>query len=360
MSTTISSLWVPSIWIRGVSEKAALLPALISSNCVVRNQEFDAIASGGGISANIPFFRDITDQADAPAVENAQPSIQAISSGLQVAPILNREYAVSATALANAVAQVPGRAPVSPMDVMLSMLAMGRQKRRQTVLASILNGIFGFANAPGGAGAMSAVRNDIFIEAGNSATAANLISVTAIVNTIQMLGELATTTIGGGIFMHPNIRAALLIQDQISFQHYSLQNGTVLGPPTPASDPNSYVETYKGYRLFVSSLLTRPGTTSGNVYATYVFMPGVFAWGEKPQSAQSVDVASLSYWPDIQHNNEELYDRSRFLIHPNGLAWTGTPAGQSALNSELATAANWSLVYQTANRVGIACLRTNG
>ena len=359
MPTSIGNLWIPNIWIRGVNEKAALLPALISSPIVIRNPLFDGIASGGGTSANVPYFHDITDQSDAPQVENTQPTLQVITSGLQIAPILNREYAISATALAAQVAQVPGSAPLSPIEVMTSQLAFGRQKRRQAVMVNILNGIFGSASAPGGAGAMASVRNDIFLEAGASPLAAQCISVGAIVNTIAALGELAATTLGGGIMMHSYIRGALLTQDQISFSHYSTQGGTVLAGGAPVVNDN-YVEMYKGYRVFVSDALVRPGTTSGKVFSTYIFMNGVFAWGEKPQAAQSIDAASLSYWMDVQKNNEELYDRSRFLIHPNGLRWTGTPAGQSASNIELSTVGNWALDYSTANRVGIACLRTNG
>jgi len=360
MPTSISNLWIPNIWIRGVNEKVALLPALISSPVVLRNEIFDNLASGGGTSVNIPYFRDITQQSDAPQVENTQPTIQVIGSGQQVAPILNREYAVSATALAAQVSQVPGSAPLQPIEVMTAQLALGRQMRRQATMVNILKGIFGFANAPAGAGAMSAVRNDIFLEAGAAPPAGQCVSVNAIVDTIALLGELAASTLGGGIMMHSVIRAALLKADQISFEHYSLQNGTVLVGGAPVTNQGGYIEMYKGYRVFVSDSLVRAGTTSGKVYATYVFMPGVFAWGEKAQAAQSIDAASLSYWLDVQKNNEELYDRTRFIIHPNGLKWTGTPAGQSAADSELATAGNWSLDYSTANRVGIACLRSNG
>lgn len=347
MPTSISNLWVPEIWIRGTNEKAATLPALISSPAVVRSPEFDALAAGGGTSVQVPYFRDISDQADAPQVENTQPTRQAIGSGKQIAPILNREYANDCTALANQVSQVPGSPNQSPVEAMVSQLALGRQKRRQSVMVSILRGIFGFSNAPAGAGAMSAVRNDIFLEAGASPAAGQLVSANAIIDTIALLGELSDVAAGGFILMHPTIRAALLKQDQISFEHASAQEGIKL-------------ETYKGLRVFVSSILRRAGGTSGFVYDTYIGSPGVFAWGEKPQVAQKVDVASLSYWADFQKNNEEIYDRSRFIIHPNGLRWTGTPAGQSATNAELATAGNWSLDYASADRVGIVSLRSNG
>lgn len=341
--TSIADLWTPDIWIRGADERMNTLPSLISSPIVVRNGQFDAVAQGGGITENIPYFRDITDQADAPQVEGTQPTMQKMGSGKQIAVMLNRETGLASTSLA---ASVSGEDPVGGI---LRQIAIRRQKQRQSTLVNITRGIFGFATAPAGAGALSAVRNDIFLEAGLAPAANQCISPFAFIDTIAKLNELADVTLGGGILMHPLIRAALLKQDQISFQHYSQQDGTVL-------------ETYKGYRVFVSNLLFRVGGVSGYVFDTYIFAPGVFAWGEKPQVDGSVkaDAASMRLWVNPQTNVEEIYDRTRFIIHPNGLRWVGVAGGQSPTNAELATAANWTLDYTTADRVGIVCLRSNG
>jgi hypothetical protein len=357
--TNIASLWTPDIWIRGLNEKMNTMPSLISSNIVKRTPEFDALAAGGGVTANVPYFRDITDQADNVQAEGVQPQLQALGSGKQIAPMMNRESGLGATALA---AVVIG-AGETPVEGITSQLAVRRQKQRQVTLLSICRGIFGFNSAPGGAGALAAVRNDVFLEAGANPAANQLINPFVFADTIAKLGELADTTLGGGIAMHPIIRAALIKQDQISFTHYSLQSGTVLTGPAPKPG-EAVVEYYKGYRVFVSNLLFRAGAQNGYVFDTYVFAPGVFAWGEKPQvdGTQIVDVASLSYFNDNRINQSEIYDRSRFLLHPNGLRWTGQAgiAGQSPANSELINAANWTLDYTTADRVGIVSLRTNG
>ncbi|MEN6533359.1 MAG: hypothetical protein ABFD89_06830 [Bryobacteraceae bacterium] len=319
------------------------LPALISSPAVKRVPEFDALAEGGGITVNIPYFRDITDQADAPQVEATQPTMQKLTSGKQIAPMFNRETGLASSSLA---AAVSGADPVANI---LAQIATRRQKQRQATLVNILRGIFGFSTAPNGAGALAAVRNDVFLEAGANPASNQLISPFVFADTIARLGELADTTIGGGILMHPLIRASLIKQDQIAFEHYSTQEGVKF-------------ETYKGYRVFASNLLVRAGTGGGYVFDTYIFAPGVFAWGEKPQvdGAQKADAASMRLWVNPQTNVEEIYDRTRFLLHPNGLQWKGNPAGQSATNAELATAGNWALDYATADRCGIVCLRSNG
>jgi hypothetical protein len=233
-----------------------------------------------------------------------------------------------------------------PIGAIVQQIAIRKQKQRQTALISILRGVFGFSSAPAGGGALAAVRYDAFSETGAAPAAGLLIDVNKFVDACALMGENAGE-LSGGILMHPNIRAALLKQDQISFEHYSTQEGIRL-------------ETYKGLRVFVSRNLVRAGGVSGVVYDTYVFTPGTVGWGEKPQVAQTVDTASLSYYEDIQKNVREVYDRSRFLMHVNGTRWTGAPAGQSATNAELATLGNWALDYASADRIGIVCIRTNG
>ena len=342
MPTAISDLWVPQIWVQGLSEKAASFPSIITSGIANRDEEFDAYAAGPGTTINLPYFRDISDQADAVQVENTQATRQVIGSGKQIAAICNRETANDLTALSG---QVSGAAPV---DGILTQLAIRRQKQRNTTLLNQLRGLFDTTSAPNSAtGCLKAARYDIFLEAGATPPATQCISASGFVDAVTLLGEQADVLKGGSIIVHPDIHQALLKADQISFEHFSLQEGIKL-------------QKYRGLWLWRSKLLRRAGTTSGYVYDTYLSAPGVFAWGEKPQQGDVVDVASLSYWMDKQKNNEEIYDRSRFILHPNGCRWVGTPAGQSATNAEFATAANWNLDYQTADRVGLVCMRTNG
>lgn len=354
-ATSIANLWIPDIWIRTLNEKMNTLPSLISSPIVRRTGEFDALAEGGGQTVNLPYFRDITNTRSSIQVEGAQPALNNLTSGKQFAPILNRALPYGVSALSAAVIG----SGETPVDNLLSQLAGNKQKDRQATMVNILRGCFGFSNGPAGAGALSAVRNDVFSETGANPPAGQCISPYNVADTIAALGELADTTIGGGILMHPLIRAALIKQDQISFKHYSEQSGTLLTGDSPTPGQKEY---YKGYRVFVSNLLQRAGGVSGFVFDTYIFSPGVFAWGEKAQKDGTLiaDVASLSLYPNPQLNQVEIYDRTRFLLHLNGMKWTGVPAGQSAADAELATAGNWTLDYASPDRVGVVCLRSNG
>lgn len=340
-STAISDLWTPAIWIPQIDEVTRTKSALITSRSVVQGGQFDAIASGGGTIANLPFFKDITDTSEGIQVHLTAPTLTNHQTGIQLCPILNREVAFGVGALASAI--VGGEN--DPVAAITRQLGVARQKRMQVTLLNILRGLFNFAAAPGGAAALSAVRSDISIEAGASAVAANLISNSAFNSASALLSELQSNAIDGAIWCHPNIRAALLTQDANSFERIS--RGDFI------------LETYKGIPVYVSNLLSRAGATTGTVYDTYIMAPSAIAIGMKPQS-DMIDAASLQYYarPDI--NDEQIYDRTRYVVHVAGTAFTGTPAGQSATNAELSTSTNWALRYQSADRCGIVQLRTNG
>lgn len=315
-TTIISNLWSPAIWIKGADEAARSLPGLITSQAVVQSPLFDNIASGAGTAANVPFFRDLTDTAEGIQVELTAPTINNHASATQIFPILNREVSFGSGALA---AAVTGEDVVGDIT---RQLGLARQKRMQATVLSCLNGLFAFSS---GTAALLAARNNISTETGNSATAANLWSTAAFNNTAALLGELQGNMVGGAIWVHPIVRAAMLTADANSFERVS--RGDFI------------VETYRGLDVYVSNALSRAGTTNGTVYATYILAPGSVAWGMKPQ-VSTIDAASLQYYerPDI--NDYQVYDRTRYVVGLAGTAFTGTPAGQSATNVELATAAN--------------------
>ena len=348
MPVLISDLWTPAVWINGATEKQATLPSLFNSGVVTRTPELDAIATGAGTTVNIPFFKDITDQADEVQIENTGPTTDnGQPSGLMVGTVLNRVTKNSATALA---AQVSGSDPVGSMT---AQIAERRLKQRQTTLIATLRGLFNATAAANAAAPLSAVRYggttaEPFIETGNTAVAANKISADVWIDTCALMGELADDLKNGVFLCHPVVKAALMKLDGASFK-----NGVQSGLPFT-------ITTYREVPIFTSAALARAGTTNGFVYDSYLMTRGSVGMGEKAQQGDVVDAASLQFWRDPDKNNEYIYDRTRFLMQVLGTKWVGTPAAQSATNTELQTAANWNLVFQTANRCGVTCLRTNG
>src|SRR5688572_8862575 len=117
MPTSIANLWTPSVWIEGLRERAKNFPAFINSGSVAENPQFSEIASGAGVSANLPFFKDFSGQLDEIQVEVSPPSDQILSAGIEVAPILNRVHKLSVTGLS---ADVSGSDPVAEILAQLA------------------------------------------------------------------------------------------------------------------------------------------------------------------------------------------------------------------------------------------------
>ncbi|XOV73827.1 MAG: hypothetical protein ACFHW5_11795 [Verrucomicrobiota bacterium] len=341
MPTTISDLWIPDIWLATMREKQATFPSLLNSGVVVDNPKASELASGPGEVATIPFFKDITDQDDEIQVENAEPAVDnKITSGQMKAVACNRVTKSSATAFS---AQLSGEDPVGEIS---AQMVQRRLKQRQKTLLAMVRGAFGSAGASGIAAPLQDVRVDSFDETGDDATAAQLMGVELFINAKSLMGELADDLMNGALWVHPTVLASLELADETSFDKASH------GPWT--------IRTYRGIPIYVSESLVRPGTTNGFVYETYLLANGVVAKGEKPQKTDVVDVAALQMEKKFGLNNEIIYDRTRFVLHLNGMKWVGTPAAESPSNAELGTIANWNLVLTTANRVGAVCIRTNG
>lgn len=344
--TTISDLWTPEIWIQGASEKARALPSILNSGVVVQTPLFDEIASGAGVAANLPFFKDSSDDTDEIQVEDTAPTDGEILAGVQIAPILNRVKSYNVTALAM---QVSGASP-DPVGEILNQIALGRMKRRLRTLISVLRGAFGGGtDANGSASELTSLRVEAFDESGLDATNDQKTSADLIITASALLGELGDSLAGGAILTHPNVVAQLNILDKESFK-----DGVESGLPFTT-------RTYRGIPIFTSNLLVRAGTGNGFVYETYILSRGSIGYGAKPQSNKVGDTAHLVLdEAQAAKNNLAVYDRNRYVIHLNGMKWVGNAAGQSATDAELATIANWDLVYSSADRVGGVLIRTNG
>jgi len=341
MPTTISDLWIPDIWLATMREKQATFPSLLNSGVAINNPKATELASGPGEVAMIPFFRDITDQDDELQVENAEPLVDnIITAGQMKAVACNRVTKNSATAFS---AQLSGEDPVGEI---VAQMIQRRLKQRQKTLLAMIRGAFGSAGASGVAAPLKAVRVDAFDESGDDATADHLMGIELFINAKSLMGELADDLQNGALWVHPTVLAALELADETSFHKVSH------GPWT--------IRTYRGIPIYVSEALVRAGATNGFVYETYLLARGIVAKGEKPQKTDVVDVAALQMEKKFGLNNEIIYDRTRFVMHLNGMRWVGTPASESPTNAELGTIANWNLVLATATRVGAVCIRTNG
>jgi hypothetical protein len=337
--TLLADLWVPQIWVQGAAEQMRNLPSVINSGIAVRNALFDEFASGPGTTMNLPAFHDITDINDEVQQENVDADSNAISALKQICVPMNRQVRFDVTALS---AQVSGSDPVGHV---LRSMAMTRLKNRQKMLIAIFRGIFG--SVTGDNGCVSANINDMSSATGN-VVSDNLIKRTSLTATLTLLGELADGVINGGVMIcHPVIREA-----------FAGQNTSIA--LLPAETP-LIVNQFGGLAIYASNALVTAGPNGTFIYDTYISKKGTFAWGEKPQAGDVIDVAALQMYMDKMSNNTYLFDRTRNIIHPNGIQWVGgTQVYSSPQNTELALPANWNLQFSSADRTGFVCIKSNG
>lgn len=351
MPTLVSNLFTPERWAAATVQAQATFASIFTSGVVRRLPEFDALASGGGVNATVPVFADITDQSDEIQVENAGPTTDnLITASGMVGVFCSRQTKNSFTATAAGISGV-GRAE-DLATVVLEQVIQRRLKQRQTTMLHMLRGAFGTSPgaALGNAAPLASMRITAADESGNDATSGQTFSGDLFISAKAMLGELADAIQFGAFFCHPAIRAALEKADKDSFK-----SGVVSGLPYG-------ITTYRGVPIFTSSLLARAGTTNGLVYDSYLVWPGRFGYGERPQVLDEVAVAALQSVPDFDLNVLKVIDRTRFLLHLNGMKWVGTPVNPNGgpANVELAAFTNWQLALSSANRVGAVCIVTNG
>lgn len=349
--TKISDLWVPEILVEGMKEEVVERTAFIDSGVVATSPTVTAAASGPGTAIQIPFI--VTpNHDDEIQKQDTAPSMNKLGSGLQIAAISNRVSTLGHTALAG---QVSGIKPGGDLlRVLLDVVQGLRKRQRNRYVLAQLQGLFHTVSAPAAnTGAFKALRLDQFLEDGAIPLAANLVDSEMLLDAIALAGENSQYFTGGAIHMHSDIANALNKQDQID----TIRN----------SEGRIVYQSWKGLTVVISDKLIRVGGTSGNVYTTFICGLGSIAMGDKPQMVGGIgnpviDVASLNINADVTKNNAGIYDRTRFICHPQGAKWTGTPADTDGgpTNAELATYGNWALGANDAQNVRIVCVRTNG
>jgi hypothetical protein len=350
--TKIADLWVPEVLNEMMQEPVVQSTSFLDSGVVVNSPQLAALASGPGTDATFPFVIEPND-ADQQQIEDTAPDIKSLTSSSQKAAFFNRVSTLGATALSGVISGVKPGGDI--LSVLVNAIKGQRARQRNRLVLAQLSGLYGVTAAPDAAtGAFRALRYDAFSETGASPADSLLIDTTKMLYAAALLGERKESLVGGAIIMHSQIEAALTDQEQIDVIRNS-QGEIVL-------------RQWKGMTVFISDLLVRDGTTSGKVYYTFMCGRGSIALGEKPQVVTNLagEVAALQLaLTDIAKNNVAVYDRTRFILHPQGAKWnkdndalTHPESGPS--NTEVATAANWALGAADIKNTRIVCIRTNG
>lgn len=326
MKVRIADIIVPEIFAPYVIEKTAEKSKLWASGLIEQNDQTNGVANGGGTTAQMPFFVDLTGNSE--VLSDSTPlAVNGITTSKDICVINHRGKAWGANDLSKA------KSGDDPMAAIGDLVAEWWARDMQTTLIQVLKGVFASTTMA------SEHVLDISIDDGNAAVASNLISSGATVNALKKLGDQLDAI--SAIAMHSDIYYELVKQDEIEFEQ--------------PSEQDTIIQRYKGRAVIVDDAIPKvAGDTSGFVYSTYLFGMGAIAYGEGTPEEEAVETDR-----DILAGDSYLTNRRTFVIHPLGVKWQGTAAGASPTNAEFATAANWARVYSRKN-VRLIELRTNG
>jgi hypothetical protein len=305
--TTISDLLTPAIWADYGVLRAAVLSALWQSGIVSNVADPAtgaplALPSGGG-TVNMPFFNDLTG-----ALQNLSGStaltVNGIGAGADIAAVIGRGNAWGVNDLAGVLSGG------DPVRAIMDLLAEYWAREMQVELINLLAGVFAAASMSGNISDISA----------GASEAVRAINQNTFIDACQKLGDQKDRVVA--VAMHSATEAYLAKQQMIVYE--------------TTADKEPMIRRYLGKRVIVDDGLP----VSSGTYTSYIFGEGAIGYVEDVVGDQDLETDR-----DILAGDTVMTMRRRFLMHPRGVKWIGTPAAEFPSRTELAVGTNWERVY---------------
>lgn len=324
----LSDIIEPSVFAPYTLERSTELSRLIQSGLVVNDPEFNELASGAGKTINMPYWNDLDGDSEELSDSNALTPAK-IQAEQDVAVKHFRGKSWAANDLAKYIA---GDDPMARIADRVA--AYWNRDMQKTILLNSLSGMFGTALA-------DTHVNDIAGETGNTATDAQLIGSDAVIDTAGLLGDHWDRIVALAMHSKPFQR----LQKLGLIETEQLQ------------DQNISINRFLGREVIVDDTMPKvAGGTNGFKYTTYLFGEGSVGLGNS--SSLAADEA-IETDRDKLAGDDILISRRHFIMHPRGVAFTGSVAGATPTAAELATAGNWTKRYDDKN-IRVLKLVTNG
>lgn len=314
-ATKIADIIEPRIFNPYLARATKELSVIFRSGLVVQSPNLDNLASGAGRTFNMPFWNDLT--GDAELLSDTVPlTVAGTDADQMVAVKQGWGRAWGANDLA---AEIAGS---DPMKAIANRIAKWWGRWYQKVLVAIVKALF-----VAGGGVLRATHLlSIAVEDADDVTDDTRFNQASALATQLKLGDAMFDITA--ILMHSVTYGRLVTLNQIDF--------------LPTSVQDVKIPFWQGKQVMVDDgMPTRAGTTSGTVYTTLFFGQGVFGWGEgTPKTPSETDRDSLQ-------GDDILVNRKEYILHPQGVSWTGSFAGAFPSLAELGTANKWTKVLDT-------------
>ena len=299
-ATKIADVIVPELFAQYTINRTVEKSAMFQSGIVSSLPAAGMLGQNGGAMITLPFWDDLS--GDSEVLSDTTPlTVNKMQAEADVAILHARGKAWGANDLARALSGD------DPMGAAGDLAADYWAREFQKIMLASLKGVFAAAS-------MAANVNDI---SGGTGSAA-VISGEGFIDSAYKLGdEVENLT---AVAMHSATAAVLAKQRLIETIRDA--DGIVL------------YQTFIGKRVIVDDGMP----VDSGVYTTYLFGDGAIGYQEvTPPVAVETDRDSLQ-------GDDILINRRHFILHPRGIKWAGT-AGLAPDNTGLATATNWTRVY---------------
>ena len=330
----ISDIYNPLVFSAADQEAQIELNNFMASGVMVEDPRLTAMASIGGNVGELPFFKPLGTQE--PNYSNDVPTDKStpnkVTDAIMKYRLASQNQSWSTMDIAVDLALID---PATAITTRIGGYWATTNERR------LIQSTMGILNDNVANDASDMVVS-IATDSASAITAAELVSNDAILDAQQTAGDHQAGF--SAIAMHSVVYNRLRKQQLITFIR--------------DADNNTLFSVYGNLRVVVDDSLSAIAGTNRVTYTTVIFGSGAIVSG-----MGSVKVPSELYRdPDAGNGGgqETLYSRRADIIHPLGFEFSSASvAGQSANLAELATAANWSRVWERKN-VPLCFLQTNG
>lgn len=348
--TQVSDVVVPEVFTPYVQQMTEQKARLVQAGVLVRNPLMDQLLSGGGLTFNVPSFRDLDNDADNvstdavsdaiawtqlsgtavgsnyPTLNNSIPA--KVETDLEVAVRLSRNKSWSSADLAASLAGA------DPLDSIAGNVSYYWMRRLQAAFVATWNGVI----ADNVANDSNDYENDI--SGGGFVDGVTNFSAEAFLDAAVTMGDSMENL--AVVMVHSVVYNRMQKNNLIDF--------------IPDARGEIQIPTFLGREVVVDDGMP---VTSG-VYDTWLFGRG----------ATQLGVGSAKVPTEIERKpssgngggSEILYSRQEWGIHPVGHAYVGSapnggPANGSGANN-LAAAASWNRVFPERKQIPFARLVT--
>lgn len=342
-TTRISDVIVPEIFTPYAQNITETKSRIVASGAMVRDAAIDDLLAGGGLTFNVPSWKDLDDDDERVSTDTipiaytggtADPDPKKIGTLEEIAVRMNRNQSWGT---ADLVAVLAG---ADPATAIANRVGAYWTRRMQAAFIATVKGIFADNDAaPSGTEhTQYDLTNDI---SGVSYSAGVTdFSAEAFLDALLTMGDSQDGL--SLVCVHSVVYNRMQKNNLIDF--------------IPDSDGRVTIPTFLGKQVIIDDGM--PAT--GGVYDTWIFGPGAFRLGvgtpavptEIERHAGSGNGAGA----------ETLYNRVEWCIHPVGHKYAGTAASggpsNAATSNNLAHAGSWQRVFPERKQIKIARLKT--